>query len=79
MSHQASQKLQNRVVKIAPNSALDSPTRTFSTNLDYRSIRKLCENEAKLGTFKLPIDLAPYYPRKLFKMASPNRAVSMYN
>ena len=53
--------LQNRAVRITTNSAFDATASSSLTNFGLRSVRKLCEHETKVTTFKSLNYLAPNY------------------
>ena len=60
------QKLQIHAARIITNSSFDTPSRPLITELSWKTIDKLIDNETKTMVFKLLSDLAPQYLCNLF-------------
>ena len=73
------QKLQNRAARIITNSSFDTPSRPLITELGWKTVEELIENESKTMVFKSLNDLAPQYLCNLFTKNSACSSRSLRN
>ena len=73
------QKLQNRAARIITNSSFDTPSRPLITELGWKIIDELIDNETKTMVFKSLNDLAPQYLCNLFTKNSACSSRSLRN
>ena len=73
------QKLQNCAARITTNSSFDTPSRPLITELGWKTIDELIDNETKAMVFKSLSDLAPQYLCNLFTKISACSSRSLRN
>ena len=73
------QKLQNRAARIITNSSFDTPSRPLITELGWKTVDELIDNETKTMVYKSLRDLAPQYLCNLFTKTSACSSRSLRN